>query len=322
MIKKRWLILSALAMVAGIMTGCGSNKMEIKDYHTDTFGENVYIFTPDDDAAGIQNTLDNIYKVQETAQFDDNRVALYFMPGTYDVSADVGFYTQLSGLGVLPTDTKLAAANTYARWLANPMGLHNATCNFWRSIENMEMQSDTVWAVSQATGMRRVQVDGNLTLHDDYGWASGGFLADSKVTGLVDSGTQQQWLSRNNSYSSWLGQNWNIVMLGDEKEGVPTKTWPESSYTAVEETKIIREKPFLVYDKKDGFGIYVPDWKKDSSSLGWESDTPEGKVLPLKDFYVAKDNVDTAATINQALSDGKNILFTPGIYELNEAITV
>ncbi len=322
MIKKRWLILSALAMVAGIMTGCGSNKMEIKDYHTDTFGENVYIFTPKDDVAGIQNTLDNIYQMQETAQFDDNRVALYFMPGTYDVSADVGFYTQLSGLGALPTDTRLTAANTYARWLANPMGLHNATCNFWRSIENMEMHSDTVWAVSQATGMRRVQVDGNLTLHDDYGWASGGFLADSKVTGLVDSGTQQQWLSRNNCYSSWLGQNWNIVMLGDEKEGVPTKTWPEASYTAIEETKIIREKPFLVYDKKDGFGIYVPDWKKDTSSFGWNSETPEGKVLPLKDFYVAKENVDTAATINRALSEGKNILFTPGIYNLDEALTV
>ena len=322
MFKKTYLVLLGLVALTGLFVGCGKNTMEIKDYHTDILGENVYIFTPEDEATKIQETLDRIYSLQETAQFEDNRYAVYFMPGTYNVSADVGFYTQLSGLGVLPTDTKVSSVNTYARWLSNPQGLHNATCNFWRSIENIEMQSDTVWAVSQATGMRRVQVDGNLTLHDDYGWASGGFLADSKVTGLVDSGTQQQWLSRNNSYSSWTGQNWNIVMLGDDPSGVPGKTWPEASYTAVEKTPVIREKPFLVYDKKEGFGVFVPEWKKDSMSFAWEGDAPEGKVLPLSDFYVAKENVDTAESINKALTDGKNVLFTPGVYELDRSLKV
>ncbi|WP_051192431.1 glycosyl hydrolase family 28-related protein [Butyrivibrio sp. VCB2001] len=322
MFKKKYLVLLGLVAFTGLFVGCGKNNMEIKDYHTDILGENVYIFTPEDEQTKIQETLDRIYSVQETAQFEDNRYAVYFMPGTYNVSADVGFYTQLSGLGVLPTDTKIAAANTYARWLSNPQNLHNATCNFWRSIENIEMQSDTVWAVSQATDMRRVQVDGNLTLHDDYGWASGGFLADSKVTGLVDSGTQQQWLSRNNSYSSWTGQNWNIVMLGDAPLGVPDKTWPEASYTAVSQTPIIREKPFLVYDEKDGLGVFVPEWKEESMSFAWEGDAPEGKVLPLNDFYVAKENVDSAKSINEALTDGKNVLFTPGIYELDEALKV
>ena len=322
MFKKKYLVLLGLVALTGLFVGCGKNTMEIKDYHTDILGENVYIFTPEDEATKIQETLDRIYSLQETAQFEDNRYAVYFMPGTYNVSADVGFYTQLSGLGVLPTDTKVSSVNTYARWLSNPQGLHNATCNFWRSIENIEMQSDTVWAVSQATGMRRVQVDGNLTLHDDYGWASGGFLADSKVTGLVDSGTQQQWLSRNNSYSSWTGQNWNIVMLGDDPSGVPGKTWPEASYTAVSQTPIIREKPFLVYDEKDGLGVYVPEWKEESMSFAWEGDAPEGKVLPLSDFYVAKENVDTAESINKALTDGKNVLFTPGVYELDRSLKV
>ena len=114
------------------------------------FGDHVFFFTPEDDTKIIQDTLDMIYNKQETNQFGDDRYAVYFMPGTYDVSANVGFYTQLAGLGVLPTDTRLSSVNTYARWLENPYGLHNATCNFWRSIENMEMQSDTVWAVSQA----------------------------------------------------------------------------------------------------------------------------------------------------------------------------
>ncbi len=322
MFKKKYLLLLGLVAMTGIFTGCGKEKMEIKDYHTDILGENVYIFTPEDEASSVQETLDHIYSMQEAAQFDDNRYALYFMPGEYNVSANVGFYTELAGLGTLPTDTKIAAVNTYARWLSNPQGLHNATCNFWRSIENIEIQSDTVWAVSQATGMRRVQVDGNLTLHDEYGWASGGFLADSKVVGLVDSGTQQQWLSRNNSYSSWTGQNWNIVMLGDEPGGVPAATWPEASYTSVEETPIVREKPFLVYDEKDEFGVYVPEWKEGSVSFGWEEGSSEGKVISIDDFYVAKERVDTAQTINEALADGKNILFAPGVYELDEALKV
>ncbi len=287
--KRKWLTIAVLSILAGIIGGCGNNMTTIKDFHTDILGEHVYIFTPKDDPVRIQEILDGIYARQETAQFEDSRYAVFFMPGSYDVSANVGFYTQLAGLGMLPTDTKITSVNTYARWLSNDLNLHNATCNFWRSIENAEMLSDTVWAVSQATGMRRVQVDGTLTLHDEYGWASGGFLADSKVNGMVDSGTQQQWLSRNNSYSGWLGQNWNIVMCGDEKSGVPEKTWPEASYTAVEKTQIIREKPFPVYDEKKGFGVYVPAWKTDSVSFGWEENATEGTFLPLDDFYVAKE---------------------------------
>ena len=39
-----------------------------------------------------------------------------------------------------------------------------------------------VWGVSQAAPLRRVHIKGNLQLFDK-GYASGGFLADSKVDG-------------------------------------------------------------------------------------------------------------------------------------------
>ena len=77
--------------------------------------------------------------------------------------------------------------------------------------------SKSVWAVSQATDMRRVNIEGALYLHDDYGWCSGGFLADSNITRLVDSGSQQQWLSRNDNWGTWMGENWNMVFVGEEK---------------------------------------------------------------------------------------------------------
>ena len=41
----------------------------------------------------------------------------------------------------------------------------------------------------------------------------------------------------------------------------------------------------------------------------------------MTEFYVAKPT-DSAATINQALSQGLNLLFTPGVYHLNQTINV
>ena len=38
--------------------------------------------------------------------------------------------------------------------------------------------------------MRRMNIKGNLYLHQDGGYASGGFLADTKVAGTVSGGSQ------------------------------------------------------------------------------------------------------------------------------------
>ena len=99
-------------------------------------------------------------------------------------------------------------------------------------------------------------------MHDDFGWASGGFIADTVIEGLIDSGTQQQWLSRNSSWDTWLGQNWNMVFVGIDEGKAPTGTWPGTKYTTVEKTPIIKEKPYLVYKEYEGFGVYVPDLSK------------------------------------------------------------
>ena len=56
------------------------------------------------------------------------------------------------------------------------------------------------------------------------------------------------------------------------------------------------------------------------ASPGTRGSTP-GRDIPLSRFYIAKP-ADTAATINAQLGRGKNLLFTPGNYELSEPIRV
>jgi len=46
------------------------------------------------------------------------------------------------------------------------------------------------WAVSQASPIRRIEVDGDLIL-SDKGYSSGGYMADMKVSGRINAGTQQ-----------------------------------------------------------------------------------------------------------------------------------
>lgn len=313
-------VIAVAVLVTMICIRANDTRID-KNFHTKLFGENTYIFTPEDDPAKVQKTLDEIYEKQEDNQFGKERYAIYFMPGEYDESlvVDVGFYTQVAGLGNLPTDTKIPKIQCLARWLGDDENNHNACCNFWRSVENMTLQSNTVWAVSQATDMRRVQVEGSLYLHDDYGWCSGGFLADSNVENMVDSGSQQQWLSRNDDWNVWMGENWNMVFVGSGN--APTSTWPAKAYTAVNETPVIREKPFLVYDRKEGYGVYVPALRRNTVGISW-NDAAEDKVIPISEFYVAKPEIDTADSINRALADGKNLLFTPGIYELDKPVEI
>lgn len=311
-----------LLVAAGIgisgYRGSGNSKVQnIVNYHNEMFGENVYIFSPEDDPAEVNAVLKEIYDKQEANQFGEERYGIYFMPGNYDdIDVNVGFYTQVAGLGELPTDTRLASLNCTARWLGDDPDNHNACCNFWRGVENLELGSNTMWAVSQATNMRRMQIDGALYLHDNYGWCSGGFLADSNIDLMTDSGSQQQWLSRNCNWKQWMGKNWNMVFLGIEPGKAPKGTWPEVPYTDAGATERIQEKPFLIYDEKEGFAVYVPDERKDASGVSWENGA-QGKKIPISEFYVAKADVDTAETMNQALAEGKNLFLTPGIYDLD-----
>ncbi|GAA3833029.1 RICIN domain-containing protein [Streptomyces coacervatus] len=280
-------------------------------------GPNVTVFDPSTPADTIQSSLDATFKEQETNQFGAARKAFLFKPGTYDADANVGFYTQVAGLGLSPDDVNIkGAVHAEADWFQG-----NATQNFWRSAENLSVTPNSGtdrWAVSQAAPYRRIHLRGNLAL-DDGGWSSGGYMADTKVDGQVRSGSQQQWLTRNSQLGSWTGSNWNMVFVGSQ--GVPATSFPNPPYTTVDKSPVTREKPFLYVDSDGAWKVFVPAARTNSSGVSWSSGTPAGTSLPLSDFFIVKPGA-TAAQMNEALAAGKHLLITPGVYHLDQTLKI
>ncbi len=283
------------------------------------FGPNVSIFSPSMPAAVIQERINKVYGEQQNGQFGSARYAMAFMPGSYAVDIPVGFYTQIVGLGASPDSVRITGNVRSDAFLRN----NNATCNFWRGVEGFSVTPSggaMQWAVSQAVPLRRMHIRGSLVLHQNKGWASGGWMSDALIDGSVDSGSQQQWISRNSEWGNWTGSNWNMVFVG-----VPTPPegeWPVPPYTKVARTPIVREKPFLQVDAFGNYGVRVPSLRTNSAGITWRSGSTPGKTIPISRFYIARPDVDTAATINGQLAKGMNLLFTPGIYRLTEAIRV
>ncbi|MFF8499406.1 coagulation factor 5/8 type domain-containing protein [Streptomyces anulatus] len=280
-------------------------------------GPNVHVFDPS--TPDIQGKVDEIFKKQESAQFGSDRYALMFKPGTYDdINAQIGFYTQIAGLGLNPNDTTFNGDVTVdAGWFDG-----NATQNFWRSAENLTLNpvsGTNRWAVSQAAPFRRMHVKGGLNLAPDgYGWASGGYIADSKIDGQVGPYSQQQWYTRDSSVGGWVNGVWNMTFSG--VEGAPANSFPEPPYTTLDTTPISREKPFLYLDGDD-YKVFVPEKRENARGISWGNGTPAGESIPLDQFYVVKEGAD-AATINAAVEQGLHLLFTPGVYHIDETINI
>jgi len=293
--------------------GCGTSCGGTPD-----FGPNVFVFDPSMSSSTIQNQINSVYNSQQSSEMGTGRYAMLFKPGTYNVDVPVGFYTQVLGLGQSPTQTTITGGGVHAD--ANWNG-GNATINFWRDAENLTTSpssGNTVWATSQATPLRRMNINGSLALSLN-GYSSGGFIGDSKVTGQVSSGSQQQYMSRNDQFGSWNGANWNMVFTGST--GVPGNTFPNPPDTSVGTTPTISEKPYLYVDSSGNYNVFVPGNQANRSGTSWSNGATPGSSLPISSFFIAKPS-NTVAQINAALAAGQNLLFTPGIYQINGTVNV
>jgi hypothetical protein len=342
----------AAAGIAGVLaTGSASAARANAPGAPPNLGSNVVILDPTMPQATIQSTLDAISAQQVPNQFGTQRTAILFEPGTYGSTADpldfqVGYYTQVAGLGALPSDVVInGAINVFNQC---DSGGCNGTDNFWRSLSNLTLNvalpssppnyapysgdpytafcdnSAEIWAVSQAAPMRRVVINGSVVLQDycsPTGFVSGGFFADDTFNGgAVDNYGQQQFFTRNSTIDSWSNGVWNQVFLGDN--GAPaTNFTPGTQYTTLPTTPVSEDEPFLTTDSHGAYNVFVPAVQHNSVGPSYASGTEAGSSIPIRRFFIASPSTPVLA-INIALLLGQNLILTPGVYKLDQPIVV
>jgi hypothetical protein len=305
-----------------------------------SFGPNVYIFNPGMPLSEIQTTVDSISAQQVSNQFGIERYALLFEPGTYGSSTtplnfQVGYYTTVAGLGQSPSDVVInGSVDVYNQCFD---GSCIASDNFWRSLSNLTINvtnstlgcyAGEFWAVSQAAPVRRVLVNGNATLMDyctGPSFASGGFIADSEFAGgSIVSGSQQQWITRNSQIDGWSNGVWNQVfsgVVGAPAQCFPVQTSCGGPYTTLASSPVTREEPYLYLDSSGRYNVFVPAVQHNSVGTTWGAGPTPGSSIPISKFFIAHPT-DSAAKIDTQLLLGKNLILTPGIYNLDLPLLV
>ncbi|HWD02479.1 MAG TPA: hypothetical protein VG674_08520 [Amycolatopsis sp.] len=275
-------------------------------------------------AATIQSQVDadfDALKDTQSAQFTDKRVAHLFKPGTFTVHDNLGYYTAVAGLGQNPDDVRINGDITVDAFNASDQG--SALQNFWRSAENLAVNpssGDDRWAVSQAAPLRRMDIHGGLQLYPaSYGYASGGYIADTRVSGQTASVSQQQWYSRDSAYGSWDGGVWNMVFSGTT--GAPATTFPNPPETTLATTPVSRDVPYLYVDGSGKYRVFLPALRTGASGPSWAGGSTPGTSVPMSQVRVVKPG-DSAASINGSLAAGCDLFFTPGVYHLDQTLTV
>ena len=334
-----WLRTLSSAVVAGALTLTGgAGPVALSAAATPTapdFGPNVKILDPSMSTSEVQAIVDGVANQQISSQFGTGRYALLFKPGTYGSAAaplnfQVGYYTEVAGLGSSPNDVTINGTIDVYNQCFGP-GDCTALVNFWRAVSNLTInvagkggcQSGEFWATSQATSLRRVHVNGLATLMDyctGPSYASGGFIADSQFSGsVVINGSQQQYLVRNSDLDGWTNAVWNQVFAG--ATGAPAQSFPSPPYTTLPTSPLSREKPYLYLDSGNHYNVFVPDAQVDSSGTTWGGGQTPGHSISIDSFFIARPSSGIQA-INYALAQGKNLIFAPGIYNVDQTIKV
>jgi hypothetical protein len=326
------------------------------------FGPNVCVFNDTMTQATIQADLNAIstQQVPVASQFDSQRYAVFFEPGTYGSAADplvfqVGYYTEVAGLGAMPQDTVIDGAIDLFNNLCTAGTTDcNSDDNFWRSLSNLTLNVDLpssapayapptvdaygagcdnsaeMWSASQADPIRRAIINGSVVFQDycaTNNFASGGFIADSQISGDLDFYGNQQYIVRNSDIGGADGCApdglglWNWVFSG--VQGAPAQVFGGQcdQVTDLSASPVTEEEPFLYTDAHGSFNVFVPAVQDNSSGPSWASGTEAGTSVPLSKFFVASPSTPVLA-IDVALALGQDLILTPGVYDLDQPIVV
>ena len=278
--------------------------------------------------------------------FTSKRTALVFSPGVYPVDIQVGYYTSIYGLGSHPDNVTFTgdkgphcpALDKFTDRPPNGSGLNS----FWRSIENISTKPKSgsmTWAVSQAAPLRRMKIYAHLNLFDNDSWVSGGFGSNLVIHDDINFGGQQQWIMRNVQTNDVSGGAWNLVFVGCTGK-IPDETLSTDSegpsISVEKEPRVRQEKPYIALKQQylrayQGFELRVPKATFGEDAVGPQFDELREETrdfrrvklaTPSKNqdsMRAAKDNHDT---IQKSLDQGKDVVLSPGIYELSSSLEI
>src|SRR4029453_7395743 len=109
---------------------------------------------------------------------------------------------------------------------------------------------------------------GNLVLHQDGGWGSGGWISDSRIDGNVGPRPQQHGDSRHAPGGGRAASNVNMFFAGVVNP--PAGSWPSPAYTKITQTPVVREKPYL-YLNGGQYAVFVPSLRSNSQGATWSA---------------------------------------------------
>ncbi|MGA2284226.1 MAG: adenylyl cyclase [Candidatus Dormibacteria bacterium] len=222
--------------------------------------------------------------------------------------------------------------------------------------------SDTTdfWSVSQATPVRSVIINGTLnfqsycseTNYQSNNYGSGSYVANSEINGQLDWSGNQQGIARNSDFESAAGYVWNYVYSGDGCppgytppagtacsptkdvfDGLSNSSQPGyigggtdgingvDQVTELQNSPVTQEEPFLYTTSSGSWDAFVPAVQQNSSGPNFLSGTEAGSSVPLSDFFIASPTTPEFQ-IQGALNQGKDLVLTPGTYDLDAALLV
>ena len=116
MSRRVWFLTGLLALAAPFVFAAPAGAAKTPPQ---SLGPNVLVFDPSMPTSQIQAPVDAIAAQQVPNQFGPQRYALLFKPGTYGTAAQplnfqVGYYTEVAGLGGRPATSSSTARSTSA----------------------------------------------------------------------------------------------------------------------------------------------------------------------------------------------------------------
>ena len=146
-------------------------------------------------------------------------------------------------------------------------------------------------------------------------------MSDCKIDGNVDSGSQQQWISRNAAVGQ-LDRRELEHGLRRRRQPARADAGRARPTPTIDQTPIVREKPYLCVDAAGQYSVFVPSLRTNSSGITWRRGRRRARPSPSTSSTSPGRTRTPPPRINAALARASTCCSRPAIYSLNDTIRV